>query len=149
MSPVRQAILPFVRPLPGEPSDHMDALMRLLVPAARREIDRSGGFLPFGVSMALDGEVEMLSADPSGSELEQLEDLRALARARAGQGELLAVGVCSDVNVAGRTLQAIRIELEHRDADPVTWMVPYLNTVEELGWGEPVPAPGERLIWPA
>lgn len=136
-------------PLPGLPADHMDALMRLLLPTARREVDLSGGFLPFGVSMALDGEVEMLTADPAGSEQDQLDDLRQQARTRAVRGELLAVGVCADVTVTrGSFTQAIRIELEHRDAEPVTWVAPYTSSDEQLGWGELISAPGERIIWP-
>ena len=122
--------------------------MRFLLPAARREVDLSGGFLPFGATMTPHGQVEMLSADPEGSEQAQLDDLREEARARAGQGELLAVGVCSDVTVTDNAFpNAIRIELEHRDAEPVTWVAPYRITDDELGWGEPASVPGERRTW--
>lgn len=127
----------------------MEALLRFLLPAARREVDRAGGFLPFGASMAPDGEVELLGAGgEGGTEEEQLADLRAAARARAGQ--LLAVGVCSDVTVArGAFPEAIRVELEHRDAEPVTWLQPYRNTDDELTWGDRISLPGERRTWGA
>lgn len=134
--------------LPGDPADHMEALLRFLLPAAQREIDRSGGFLPFGASMAPDGEVKVLDAGGGASEQEQLDALRDDARLRAGG--LLAVGICADVNVTrGAFPEAIRVELEHRDAGPVTWLLPYRNTDDELTWGDRVSMPGERRTWSA
>jgi hypothetical protein len=125
----------------------MEALLRFLLPAARREVDEAGGFLPFGASMAPDGQVELLApADGGDAAQEQLEDLRALASER--RGHLLAIGICSDVAVTrGAYPEAIRVELEHRDAEPVTWLQPYRNTDEELTWGEKVSLPGERRTW--
>jgi hypothetical protein len=133
--------------LPGAPQEHMDALLRFLLPAARREVDEAGGFLPFGASMAPDGQVELLGpADGDDTAEDQLEDLRALARER--RDHLLAVGVCSDVAVTrGAFPEAIRVELEHRDAGPVTWLQPYRNTDDELTWGDRVSLPGQRRTW--
>jgi hypothetical protein len=125
----------------------MDALLRFLLPAARHEIDMAGGFLPFGASMAADGQVELLGpADPDETEDDQLDQLRTLARER--RGHLIAVGLCSDVTVARGTYpEAIRVDLEHRDADPVTWLQPYRNTDQDLTWGDRVSLPGERWTW--
>lgn len=133
--------------LPGAPHDHMDALLRFLLPAARREIDEAGGFLPFGASMAVDGQVELLGPADGDDPIDvQLETLRALARER--REHLVALGVCSDVTVtSGGFPEAIRVELEHRDTDPVTWLQPYRNTDEELTWGERQSLPGERRTW--
>lgn len=127
----------------------MEALLRFLLPAARREVDMAGGFLPFGASMAPDGQVELLGPLEGGDAAErQLDDLRALARERADH--LLAIGVCSDVAVTrGSFPEAIRVEIEHRDAGPITWLQPYRNTDEELAWGETVSLPGERRTWDA
>jgi hypothetical protein len=133
--------------VPGEPHEHMDALLRFLLPAARREVDEAGGFLPFGATMAPDGQVELLGpADADDAPQEQLDTLRALARER--RDHLLAIGVCTDVTVAaGSFPEAIRVELEHRDADPITWLQPYRNTDEQLSWGERASLPGERRTW--
>lgn len=135
--------------VPGEPHEHMEALLRFLLPAARREVDEAGGFLPFGATMAPDGQVELLGpADAGDAPQEQLDTLRALARER--RDHLLAVGVCADVTVAvGAFPEAIRVELEHVDADPITWLQPYRNTDEELSWGERTSGPGERRTWDA
>jgi hypothetical protein len=133
--------------VPGEPHEHMDALLRFLLPAARREVDEAGGFLPFGATMAPDGQVELLGpADADDAPQEQLDTLRALARER--RDHLLAIGVCTDVTVAaGSFPEAIRVELEHRDADPITWLQPYRNTDEQLSWGDRASLPGERRTW--
>jgi hypothetical protein len=123
--------------LPGDPSDHMEALLRFLLAAAQREVDRAGGFLPFGASMAPDGELQVLDAGEGGSEHDQLDALRADARGRAR--ELLAVGICADVTVTrGAFPEAIRVELE---------LLPYRNSDNELTWGERVSVPGERRTW--
>jgi len=134
--------------LPGDPGDHMEALLRFLLPSAQQAIDRAGGFLPFGASMASDGEVQVLDPGVGGSEQEQLDSLREDARVHAGS--LLAVGICTDVTVTrGAFPEAIRVELEHRDAGPVTWLLPYRNTDDELTWGDQVPMPGEPRTWNA
>jgi hypothetical protein len=126
----------------------MDALLRFLVPFAQRQIDEHGGFRPFGASMAPDGELEALVGDDAVDVDQELDGVRALARERADG--LLAVGICSDVGLDdGAYPGGIRVELEHRDADPITCILPYRNTDEELAWGEIVALPGERRTWAA
>jgi hypothetical protein len=135
--------------LPGDPRDHMDALLRFLVPFAQRQIDRAGGFPPFGASMAPDGELKAITVD-EGDAQQQLDRMRDDARADAADGILLAVGICCDVNVTtGGFTEAIRVELEHRDAEPVTCVLPYRNTDDELTFGEILAIPGDRRTWPA
>jgi hypothetical protein len=127
----------------------MDALLRFLVPFAQRQIDRQGGFLPFGAAMAPDGELEALTVEAGDTTLEeQLQAIRDGARDRADTGEVMAVGICSDVSVtAGGYQEGIRVELEHRDAEPITCVLPYRNTDEELVFGEIVAMPGARHTW--
>ena len=96
----------------------MDALMRLLLAYARAAVATDDGFAPFGASMAPDGELETSSA-------EELDVLREELRGRADRGELLAVGVCTDVVVDVPASRAIRVELEHRDAEPLTCVLPF------------------------
>jgi hypothetical protein len=135
--------------VPGKPNEHMDALLRFLVPFAQRQIDRSGGFAPFGASMAPDGELKAMTTDDGDAEA-QLAQMRDDARAEADDGHLLAVGICSDVNLTTDGFsEAIRIELEHRDAEPITCVLPYRNTDEELVFGEILAIPGDRRTWTA
>jgi hypothetical protein len=119
----------------------MDALMRLLLAYARRAVSEGDGFAPFGASMAPDGELETAPDDEIGA-------VRDGLRSRAARGELLATGICSDVVLDEREFpKAIRVELEHRDADPVTCVLPYRSEVDRAAWGELAAMPGERRTW--
>jgi hypothetical protein len=124
----------------------MEVLLRFLLPTAKRQLDEQGGFHPFGASMAPDGELTML-VGTAGTGDAQLAALRA--DAHAGASRLLAVGICADVTLEGREAfpEAIRIELEHRDAPPSTVVVAYRNTDDELTFADPVRLEGERRTW--
>lgn len=123
----------------------MDALLGFLLPLARRQIDEQGGFHPFGASMSPDGELRMLASEAEPGD-GQLDALRTDAKTRAI--DLIAVGICADVTLPpGDFPEAIRIELEHRDADPSTCLVPYRNSDEELTFADPVRLDGERRSW--
>ncbi|MGE5225492.1 MAG: hypothetical protein ACM3OO_01305 [Planctomycetaceae bacterium] len=134
--------------LPGAPQEHMDALLKFLVPFAQRQVDLYGGFAPFGASMAPDGELEVLTPGDGTTVEQQLEEVREHARDRAGDGSLLALGVCSEVDLPpGEFEEGIRVELEHRDADPITCVLPFRSTDDELTYGEIVALPGRRRTW--
>jgi len=130
-----------VSDLPGEPRDHMDALMRLILAYARRAVSAGDGFAPFGAWMAPDGELETAPHDEIGA-------VRDALRSRADRGELLATGICSDVVLGEEEFpKAIRVELEHRDADPLTCVLPYRVESDRAVWGELTSMPGERRTW--
>ena len=130
-----------VSDLPGDPRDHMDALMRLLLAYARRAVSAGDGFAPFGASMAPDGELETAPDD-------DVDALREALRSRANRGELLATGICSDVVLDEQEFpKAIRVELEHRDAEPLTCMLPYRFEADRAAWGQLTSIPGERRTW--
>jgi hypothetical protein len=134
--------------VPGAPAEHMDALLKFLVPFAQRQVDLYGGFAPFGASMAPDGELEVLTPGDGSTVEQQLREVREHARARADDGVLLAIGVCSEVDLPpGEFEEGIRVELEHRDAEPITCVLPFRSTDEELTFGEIVAVPGRRRTW--
>jgi hypothetical protein len=137
--------------LPGEPRDHMDALLRFLVPSAQRWLDEAGAFRPFGASMAPDGQLQALtpSEEQEATAQDQLDLMRAEVRLGAERGSLLAIGICSDVTLPeGDFPEAIRIELEHRDAAPITCVVPYRPAGGGgYEYGSLVTAEGERRTW--
>jgi len=61
---------------------------------------------------------------------------------------LLAVGVCSVVVISEDAFPtAIRVELEHRDADPLTCVLPYRIDDGGASWGELASMPSERRTW--
>jgi len=129
----------------------MDALLRVLVPFAKRSLDEHGTFFPFGASMAPDGEVEALVGETSAQAPpadEVLELLYVGLRARAAAGELLAAAIATDVTIPqGEWREGIRVELEHRDADPITCVLPYREGDEGYDYGTLVALTGQRRTW--
>jgi hypothetical protein len=143
----------------------MNALLGVLLPFARDAIAEHGTFFPIGASMAPDGELEAAGGDieaagagaagtdaaatgePTAEGL--LGSIRDRFRSRAVRGELLATGVASDVAIPEGTFPlGIRIELEHRDGDPITCVVPYRETGDgAYEYGEVVAFPGDRRTW--
>jgi hypothetical protein len=138
-----------VTDLPGEPLDHMNALLKLILPFAREQIEQEGGFFPFGASMAPDGEVALVATSEENASPERyLHLLRQGAHDQADRHLIMAIGICSDMTTdAGPRHGAIRVELEHRDAEPVTCLLPYGRLDDQLRFGELERSPGERRTW--
>lgn len=134
----------------------MEALLRLLVPFAQNQLREHGAFAPFGASMSPDGEIRMIAGDAAPSPDGSIDASRLLGAMRDGlrprvlRDELLAIGICSDVGLDhdGYT-DGIRVELEHRDAEPLTCVVAYRRVEDGVEFAEMVGMPGERLTWTA
>ena len=137
----------------GNPDDHMRALLGVLLPFARDAIAERGDVFPFGATMLPDGEMQAAATwhgegTPASDEV--LVAIRTGLRERAVRGELLATGVAAGVTIEGGAYDlGIRVELEHRDAEPVTWIVPYRSDDERYEEGAPFTVAGERHTWPA
>jgi hypothetical protein len=129
----------------------MDALLRLLLPHARREIATFATVTPLGASMGPDGEVATLSGAAGGAEVTPSDILRSIyaeLRLGADAGGLLASGVVSDVTLTdGAWPDGLRVELEHRDAAPITFVLPYRRSDDGPVWGDPVTMAGVRRTW--
>ena len=102
--------------------------------------------------MLPDGEMqaaETWHGDGTPASEQVLLAVRDGLRERATRGELLATGVVAGVTIEGGSYDlGIRIELEHRDAEPVTWVVPYRSDDERYVEGTPLTIESERHIWP-
>jgi hypothetical protein len=130
----------------------MNALMRVLLPFARASIQQYGGFSPFGASMAPDGELDTATGPGhQNGEIEPeavLDAIRAALKRRADGGELVATGVCSEVTIEdGDFPLGIRVEMEHRDDEPVTCVVPYRRSADGFEYGNVFAYVGERRTW--
>jgi hypothetical protein len=105
----------------------MNELLGLCIPFAQQMIEQHGEFHPFGAAMSTEGRPQLAGAAvdrelPDAPELIVLFNEAFQARARAG--EIRACAVCADVRIDdGR--EAIRIDVEHRDAQPMLFLVPY------------------------
>jgi hypothetical protein len=138
--------------LTGGPRDHMNALLGILLPFARDAIAEHGTFFPIGATMSPDGELQAAGGDARGADPTAdalLDSIRGGFRSRADLGELIATGVATDVTIPqGEFPLGIRIELEHRDGDPITCVVPYRETTAgAFEYGDIVAFEGNRLTW--
>lgn len=139
-------------PLPGEPREHMDVLLGFLIPFAQQALEHNDGFFPFGASMGPDGELQAVggyegAGDPTAVEVFEL--IRHGLRERAKQGALLATGVCVDVQLTEQEFPlGVRVELEHRNGDPITCVLPYRRGSEGYEFGEILAFEGERNTFP-
>src|SRR5262245_25096785 len=112
--------LPWPAGLPGAVRDDWASLVPKLLVLADRMIRRRGAFLPYGMSLGLDGETTDLGSIGDNGEA-MLELMRGFCRAR--RAELAAAAFAYGVEVRGHTSRrdAIAVSLEHRAASqPLT-----------------------------
>jgi len=134
-------------------ADEMDALLDALVGFARKMLVQRSAFYPFAAEVTSDGRVQMVTADLDAAEPPSEVVLAALherLRGDASRGEVRAAGTCADVRIEADdgdgSSDAIRVEIEHRDADPVRVFLPYV--VEAPGrvvFGELRAEPGPHV----
>jgi len=129
-----------------QPSD-LDQLLSAAIEAATSLLSVDGEFYPFAVALTIGGELVSPAVDPGteSPEAELVVDL-LLDALRAGREVIRAAALCSDVTVASDTgdQDAIRVELEAPDREPVTVVVPYDDGPV---LGEPFGMPGQSRVW--
>ena len=129
------------------PPNDLDALLGASVEAAVQLLSKDGEFYPFALAMTAEGQIVTPSVNP-GTEhpsAEQVEGLLVEAL-RGKRDDLRAASVCSDVRIrsdAGEEKDAIRVELEALQGDPLVVMVPYAD--QKLD--EPFGMPGQRRVF--
>ena len=129
-----------------EPGD-LDQLLGTAVEAAVRLLSQDGEFYPFALALTAEGDVVGPAVDP-GTEHPTAEQVVTLllAALRDASGSLRATAVCTDVRLhadSGEERDAIRVELEAPEQDPLVVVVPYEGTVLDQPFG----MPGERRVF--
>ena len=105
---------------------------------AQEHLEQNGGFLPFGVTLADDGELRLVLVTPPEPDAEgeldaesMMEDVLELLR--QGRDGYQAVAFASDVSLpehgAGGS-DGIHAAAEHRDGGLMAAVVPYTLTAE-------------------
>ncbi|MCW2724932.1 MAG: hypothetical protein JWN35_1853 [Frankiales bacterium] len=130
--------------VPGD----LDQLLSAAIEAASRMLSADGEFYPFAVAMTDGGELVSPAVDPEDErpDADKVVDLLVEAL-RDGREMIRAAAVVSDVTMAGDAGQerdAIRVELEPREGDAVTVVVPY---DEGPVLDEPFGMAGERRVF--
>lgn len=131
-----------------DPGD-LDQLLSAAIEAASGMLAADGEFYPFAVALTQAGELVAPGVDP-GTDQPDAEDVVVLLveALREGRESIRAAALCSDVTLASDNgdQDAIRVELEAPDCEPVTVVVPY-----DAGpvLGEPFGIQGEARIFSA
>lgn len=128
---------------PAAPDD-LDVLLGAAIEAAARLLAASGEFYPFAIAMDAGGELVAPEIKPDMEHPTPEQVLGLLVDALRAGPELRATVLCSDVKLADRDRDAIRVDLEPRSGDPVTVLVPYTDgPVLE----DPFGVPGTRRVF--
>src|SRR5215203_1838354 len=130
---------------PNDAGDDLDALLDHLIQHALEQVEKEGDFHPFAAAIDTDGELRMVGMEPENedpSPQEIVDQLVASLAASAVRGEIRASGVCANVTLPGPDgedygeSEAVVVQLEHRDDDPVDIALPYEAHGDHLHTGE-------------
>lgn len=129
------------------PPNDLDQLLGASVEAAVRMLSADGEFYPFALAMTADGELVSPSISPSSEHPDADEVVQLLVAAlRDVKDTLRAASLCSDVRIRsdeGDERDALRIELEAPQGDPLVVVVPYADQTLD----EPFGMAGERRVF--
>jgi len=105
--------------------DDLDGLLDTVMPLARKMLDKSGEFFPFGASVSARGESRLWSGDPGkGEHPASAEVISMLVDGlRQRRDDLRAAAICFDVQLPDT--DAVRVEFEHRDGQAIAVVLPY------------------------
>jgi hypothetical protein len=140
----------------AEPSDEIQEILNFLLPYAERMLNEHGEFYPYAAALDSDGELNAVGADvdddnDSPDVGEVLLALHAGLREQAAEGAIRASGIAADVTLtdpdSGETTDAVQVELDHADAEPVDVFVPYETEPGGIKFGELVAAQGREPVF--
>ena len=139
----------------AEPRDEIEHLLRYLLPFAEESLNRDGEFRPYAAMVAADGSLKSVASE-EGEEPDVGDLLVALhteLREQAAGGAIRASGIAADVTLtdpdSGETTDAVQLELDHANGDPVDIYVPYETAPDGVKFGEPVSAAGREPVFAA
>jgi hypothetical protein len=140
---------------PGTATD-LENLLGTGVSAAREQLERNGGFLPFALTVQNDGEVRLVAVSPAeapeGSDADfdadaMIGDLQALLR--QNRGDFRAAAVVCDIMLVEEDSDAIYVAAEHSDGSVFAAVLPYSADASGRTWhfGELGADQSEPAIW--
>lgn len=135
---------------PQPVQDDLDGLLNTALDLAQDLLEKHSEFFPFGVTLDEEGGRTIIAGDPGPDDQPASQDvLDALYRGvGVGRDTLRGVAFVSPVVVEGD--DAVRVELEHRDAGMgITLYLPYSTQglPDTLTFGDLVAAPADPRIW--
>jgi hypothetical protein len=138
----------------AEPTEEIQEILNFMLPYAEQMLSEHGEFYPYAAALDAEGQLNALGADVNDDSADVGEVLLALhegLRERAAEGAIRASGIAADVTLtdpdSGETTDAVQVELDHADADPVDIFVPYETQPEGIKFGELVAAEGREPVF--
>jgi hypothetical protein len=136
--------------------DEMELLLGEGIRVATRFLEKRGGFSAFAVGLAYDGQLRHIMAHTGEEQPEADPHIAATVqalRSYAAKGEIRASALVSDVRIRSAPEvspgDAIRVQIEHADASPVTCYLPYRLVGKKLQPGELFAEEGESQVFGA
>jgi hypothetical protein len=138
----------------AEPTDEIQELLNVLLPRAEQMLREHGEFYPYAVTLDTDGDIAPVAPEveePHPDVAQVLVTLHEGLREQAAEGAIRASGIAADVTLTdpdtGETTDAVQVELDHADADPVDIYVPYSSVDDGVKFGELVAAQGREPVF--
>jgi hypothetical protein len=138
----------------AEPTEEIQVLLNFLLPHAERMLSEQGEFYPYAVTLDAQGELSAVPADIETDAPDVGDVLVALhngLREQAAEGSIRASGIAADVTLtdpdSGETTDAVQVELDHAEGDPVDIYVPYESEGDRVKFGELVAAQGREPVF--
>ena len=151
-------LLPATSPARGEALDDSTLLQRFVLPFAIAQLEKHGGFLPFGAAMQASGQIVALGgydgsddeATPPPADIVKL--IQADLAAGASKGDYRATALAYDASVAvppdGQPSDAIAIALDRQDGASVILFLSYALHDGKAGFGIPFTRQGTAAVFP-
>lgn len=146
------------KPAPAEPEtqvqDDLNKVIGTALGVAGEQIEEHGAFLPVGLVLTLDGELNLVAVAPNSVEGDEEVELDAdamvadLFDALASQrGQNRAAAVVCDIHLPEDGTDAIHVMAEHSTGMSVSVVRPYHQSAAGWEFGEPFLEAGETAIW--
>jgi hypothetical protein len=124
-------------------------LIRAAGDAAIELVETQEEFLPFAYVLNVGGELSQIEADFHDAGKLPIEELRLQLRRHAVRGFYRGVAVAEDIQILDPETQmltkAIRVDIEHKDVEPVSWFLTYRKVRGRYVFGD---ANGEGVLQP-
>jgi hypothetical protein len=127
--------------------DDWNRLIRAAGDAAIELVEAQGDFLPFAFVLSAAGELSRIELELIADHQQPIEQLRGVLHRAAARGLYRGVAVAEDVQILDPETEAltkaIRVDIEHRDLEAVSWFLTYRSLRGRYQFGD---ANGEGVL---